>query len=396
MLCGVYRSPVVLTLVALLAAGCSGNTAIDDIPVQVANNLVLVPVQVNGSAPLAFILDTGASGLVIDARRVPELKLSTGQSGGARTGGGTVEASEIKGVTIRAGKAELANADAVAIDLAPLDAALGTRVDGILGYEFFQRYIVQVDYAAARVRVYEPGAFRDDGGHAVMPITLGEQLPLARVTLGRADGGMADATLEVDTGLTGSLTLTRAFVEANHLLSAAQPRLRITTGALLPGQVAAEVVRVPRVTLGAADIEGVIANVNPTEKDAGVRGKIVGLLGGDLLRRFIVTIDYSRSRILLEPNALLLEPDEFDMTGMSLIAPKLQAVAVRTVVPGSPAATAGVMPGDQIVAIDGRGTAQMTLSDIRAMFQRENIIYVLLLKRGDGTREIRITTKRLV
>jgi predicted aspartyl protease len=396
MQCGVYRSPVLLTLVALAAAGCGRNTPTDDIAVRIVNNLVLVPVQVNGSTPLTFILDTGASSLVVDARRVAELKLATGASGDARTGGGSVEASAVENVSFRAGKAELAGASAVAINLAPLDAALGTRIDGILGYEFFARYVVQIDYPAARLRVFEPDAFRDDGGHAVMPITFEEQLPIARVTLRRADGGSADATLEVDTGLTGSLTLTRAFVDAHRLIAPEQPRVRITTGALLPGQVAAEVVRVPHVTIGAADIDGVIANVNPTEKDAGVQGKVVGLLGGDLLRRFLVTIDYSRSRILLEPNALLLEPDEFDMTGMSLIAPEPQAIAIRTIIPGSPAAEVGLMPGDRLVAIDGRGTAQMTLSDIRAMFQREKVTYVLLLKRGDGTREVRITTKRLV
>jgi hypothetical protein len=86
MQCGVYRSPVVLVLVAVAAVGCTGNRALDEIAVRIANNLVLVPVQVNGSAPLTFILDTGASGLVIDARRVSELKLATGESNDARTG----------------------------------------------------------------------------------------------------------------------------------------------------------------------------------------------------------------------------------------------------------------------------------------------------------------------
>jgi hypothetical protein len=56
----------------------------------------------------------------------------------------------------------------------------------------------------------EPASFRNDGGHAVMPVTFEEQLPLARVMLGAADGGSAEATVEVDTGVTGSLTLTRA------------------------------------------------------------------------------------------------------------------------------------------------------------------------------------------
>jgi hypothetical protein len=36
----------------------------------------------------------------------------------------------------------------VAIDLTGLHAGLGRHVDGILGYDIFCRYVVEIDYAA--------------------------------------------------------------------------------------------------------------------------------------------------------------------------------------------------------------------------------------------------------
>ena len=45
------------------------------VPFEIINNLIVVRVQVNNSKPLSFILDTGASGSVINESRAKELGL---------------------------------------------------------------------------------------------------------------------------------------------------------------------------------------------------------------------------------------------------------------------------------------------------------------------------------
>ena len=98
-----------------------------------------------------------------------------------------------------------------------------------------------------------------------------------------------------------------------------------------------------------------VVNVTPDAEGAGVSGSTVGLLGGEILRRLKVTVDYSRSRIILEPNAQLDAPMEFDMSGMSLaaVASDPSTYRVRTLIEQSPAADAGVAVGDLLMAIDG-------------------------------------------
>jgi len=42
-----------------------------------------------------------------------------------------------------------------------------------------------------------------------------------------------------------------------------------------------------------------------------------GPIGNEILRRFKVTIDYSRQRMMLEPNAHFSDPFENDMSGIA-------------------------------------------------------------------------------
>lgn len=392
---GRFGGTALAVTILLIGVTCARGSLVEDVAVTVDGNLVLVPTQVNGSSPLTFILDTGASSVVLDNRRVAELGLDTVAGDDAQTGGGSVKTGAAEDVTLRVGRAELAGITVATIDLRPLDAALGLRIDGILGYEIFAKYVVEIDYAARHVRLHDPSRYRDAGRDAV-PLALEEKLPVVRVDLARAKGGTAEAKVELDTGLTAGLTLTRTFVQANGVVDPAQPRLRITTGALLPGKVSAEVVRLPVVRFGGFDLERIVASVTPTPEEAGVSGDTVGLIGGEVLRRFTLVVDYPHSRLLLEPNDAVFEADEFDMTGMSLSAPAPRTYRVRLVLNGSPAAAAGIVAGDELVAIDGRPASEMTLSTIRALFQREGIAYALQVKRGVTVEEIRVTTRRLV
>jgi len=140
----------------------------------------------------------------------------------------------------------------------------------------------------------------------------------------------------------------------------------------------------------------VVTNVTPTAEDAGIEGGTAGLIGGRVLRRFTLIVDYSRSRILLEPNRMAREPDEFDMSGMSLAARSDHVYGVRTVIDGSPAADAGIRPGDIIDAIDGRSARALALDEIRQLLQHEGGTYTLRVRRGETVTEVRLTTRRMI
>ena len=335
---------------------------------------------------------------MIDRSDLVALGLRAAGNVAADTGGGNVEAASVKDVVFDVGGNTLAAADVVAIDLAGLESGLGQRVAGILGYEIFNQYAVEIDDESRVVRLQPHETYRPSVNAQSLPIAIDGRIPLLRVSFPAGSGNAAEGMLEFDTGQSGSLTLVRAFVDAHHLVTPSQPTLQITAGGILAGRVSARVTRIDRVRLGPMNFETVIANITPTADDAGIGGETVGLLGGGVLRRFSVTLDYARSQVTLEPNRFFSEPFEFDMSGMSLAAQgsDLREYRVRSVIRRTPAAEAGMTAGDLIVSIDDRPAGDMTLTEIRLLFRQPDREFLLGVNRSTQSLRVRLKTRRLV
>jgi len=116
------------------------------------------------------------------------------------------------------------------------------------------------------------------------------------------------------------------------------------------------------------------------------------------LRRFRVIFDYAHKRMILEPNGGLSEPFEYDMSGIRLRAEgqDFKTLRVRRVVENSPATEAGVREGDLISAIDGKPTAELSLSQINQMFKQEGKEYLLEIIRGKEKKAIKLKLRRLI
>jgi predicted aspartyl protease len=389
---------VALPLLTIPLLACGRSSVVLHERATFPGKLVVLPVRINDSPPLPFILDTGASTNVVDRRQAGSLGLAVAGGVDVTTGGGIIDASEIDGVTLRIGDATLRDVNAVAIDLSGLAAGLGEPVAGILGYDIFERYVVAIDYAGGIVTLHEPARYAPTGRGETVPIDVEEQVPFVRAQVPGINGP-SEAKLELDTGKTGALTLLRGYVDANMLLQPGQPEVAITAGALLPGQVPATVTRIPALQIGRFSVRGVVTTVVPTGAAAGVGGDTVGILGAELLERFTVVIDYSRRQLTLIPRREAdLAPLEFDMSGISLAAqgPEYRDHVVRMVIPGSPGAEAGVEIGDRLVAIDGRPSRELTLGEIRELLRKDGAHYALELQRGQAVVGADLRTRRLL
>lgn len=369
------------------------------VPFEITNNLVILQGSINGSKPLAFILDTGASTTVISDSRARELGLKLEGKTDATTQGGSIEASFVKGVSLNLSGVEFSEMTLAAISLSGLEAGLGRKVDGILGYEIFNRFVVEIDYASKAVTFYEPQGYEYSGRGEVIPISIEDNTPFV---VGRITGSKTiEGSFLIDTGAPGVLNIAGPFAAKHKLLDSVPHTISITSGALLAGRSSGKIGRVKSFQMGSFVMKRPVANFS--QDTGGTEGNEAsteygGLIGAEILRRFKIIIDYSRTRIILEPNRSLSEQYEFDMSGMSLAAggEDFKTFKVRALVENSPATEAALRVGDIIAAIDGKSTATLTLEQIRRMFRQETRRYSLSVTRNESLLPIKIKTRRLI
>jgi C-terminal processing protease CtpA/Prc len=145
-------------------------------------------------------------------------------------------------------------------------------------------------------------------------------------------------------------------------------------------------------------MQGPITAFSQAAKGSAADRSYDGAIGGEILRRFKLIFDYSRRQLVLEPNGSISDPFEADMSGLSLSAhgDGFQTVRCDNVDPGSPAAEAGIVPGDILQAIDGQPVVGAMLPRLHELLRVDGKTYALQIQRGDQRLEVRLTTRRRV
>jgi predicted aspartyl protease len=369
------------------------------VPFQPAGNLIILQARVNGSKPLDFILDTGASGTVISQNAAKSLGLKAESEGSASTQGGEIEAASIKNARIGIGTAgELRNVTLAAIRLNGLEAGVGRRVDGILGDDVFEKYVVEIDYASKIARLYELRSYKYSGKGNIIPITIDDNTPFVKAKVFPPGGDAVEGKFLINTGSTGAVLFNGPFVNRNRLLERVQNTRAVTFGALIAGGSSGRIGRISRVSFGGIDLAGAVANFSQDSEGDDADANAAGMIGSEVLHRVRLVVDYSRKRIILERNASFSAPFEFDMSGASIAAGGrgFKIFKVRSLIEGSPAAQAGLQTGDVIESIDGRPARSLTLPEIRSMFRLPGRTYTLKVKREQKTLDIAFKTRRIV
>ena len=120
-----------------------------------AQPLILLPIHVNGGGPFDFILDTGTSTTVITPELAKELGVETSSVGAGTTGGAPVDVHAGTLPSFQLGGAKIDNmAVVVANFFEMLSAAVGAKLDGIVGYNFLRNYKVVIDYPGGNLTLF--------------------------------------------------------------------------------------------------------------------------------------------------------------------------------------------------------------------------------------------------
>jgi len=348
----------------------SGSRPLAVVPMHLyAGRIPFVDVRVAGSEPLSFIVDTGADTDLLNVKWAAPLGLTIEHAQAVDEPGGKVEEGAIRATTLAVGGIQIPGESLTTAPLSFMAPFVGRKIDGLLGHEFLSRYVVEIDYERSTIAIYDPRSYRYDGPGEIVPLTLTPSDAEVHVAIRPSGGAPVDAVLELDTGSFDALGLHGSFVDQHALAPAGTPRLA-TPGLAIGGQTTGYRTRVAGVTLGSYALDDLVVSVTASN-GAGNHSEVAGTLGAEVLRRFRVILDYPRKRMILEKNARYAEPSKFDMSGLTLAAEgdDFGTVRVLVVADASPAARAGVRPGDTITTIDGQAAGTIGLEPLFDRFQ---------------------------
>jgi hypothetical protein len=353
-----------------------------------------IPARIDGSPVLWCELDSGGGGALyfIDAEMAAAIGVHSERKG--------LSAGVAEGQPAADGRAQV-TVDFPGLRLERQELVIkptSLGKDGIVALANFARWVTEMDCETPAVRLHEAESFRYSGPGEAIPIAIEQSNPVveAQLVLG-PDGGAAGTSVDeirgrfvVDTGAASSIVyLSRSFVERTRL---ADRNLQ-----WVPDSMGLGAARIARFAVGPFGVD------RPVIRRFGSRGfggtpEPDGMIGVEFLRRFRLFFDYGRQRLILEPKAAYREPSRFDASGLRVFQeePGKRGLKIFLVVPGTPAAEAGVREGDILLAVDHTAVDQITAGQVAEMLMEQGAERTLLIERGTEVVTARVKLRRLL
>lgn len=369
------------TLLLLLAGSCRTFTPSHRaIPVELLDRrMFMAEVRLNGSRPLSFLVDTGASsGTFLNRALLAELGLREEAPEGMANPGGEVQVGRVAHVTLQAGDVLLEDQTLLTAPLSSFEPMLGRHLDGILGHAFLSQFVVHLDYVTPGITFLD----RAPTEGLVLPLAVIEDMPFIEVTLENG-GRSTPARVEIDSGSFEALGLNGRFVDSTNFIDASARRFE-ERGLGFGGETKGYRTRLAALRLGSFTLHNPAINVTTDAGDYQSTTASAGVLGAEVLRRFDVVIDYPAGHVVLQPNRFFDDAWIEDTSGLRLIAmgTAFEKKVISEVLAASPAAEAGLREGDALVSVDGVAAAGRPLVEVIQMLRGATPRQLVLEREG--------------
>jgi hypothetical protein len=360
---------------------------------KTSSNLIIIPVAINNSDTLNFILDTGVSHPIItELPFVNKLSLNYLQPLNIK---GLGEGENL--TAFRSGNNTINIKGMVAYDQEihmvinedfQISQILGIPVHGMIGFNLFKDYVVKIDYTAQKLTLIKPEYFsyKERDKDIVMPLIFEQNKPFVKTSIVTDKNQDVPVKLLVDTGASDALWLS---TKSDNRISLPENNIETFLGRGLNGDLFGKKGRIGAIWVGPLVLyEPIVAFPNDELMDQ-LMGKSDrnGTLGGEILRRFYVTMDYPNKRLILRPNNNLKEEFNYNMSGLEVTNPMPGApiFLVSNIRKNSPAYYAGIEENDQIIDVNNSGLKSLTLNDINLLFQsrEDKKVKMMVLRNGE-------------
>ena len=394
---------------------------------KLLSNLIVFPIEVNGKE-LNFILDSGVGSTILfnldhsdslSLKNVQKVKL---QGLGSEE---PIDAILSKKNTFHFKEINGYNQDLFVLfdDAFDLSSKLGITVNGIIGYEILKDFVVHVNYSTKKLSFYNPATYvyKDCKKCEAFELEIYKNKPYINigVKLDEMTEKITPVKLLVDSGGSDAMWL---FENSSPDIKAPTKFFHDFLGEGLSGTIYGKRAIIKELVIGQFGLK--YPTVSYPDSSAVVFARSFearnGSLGGSILKRFKVIIDYKNSKITLKKGSSFTKPFRYNMSGIELVyygktlvkeqakgqtffslsdnqnsdqnkiilnyeykysfKPSYKIHKLRV---GSPAYRSGLRENDILIKINGKYTYELKLEEIVAKFyQKENTRINLLIERN--------------
>lgn len=345
---------------------------------QLSGGVVLVQARFDTiSQPLNFILDTGSGAISLDSATTEEFKIPHVPSGRTINGiAGVREVDVTKNKTLKFPGLVIDSLDFYINDYDILSSVYGEKIDGIIGYSFFSKFIVKMNFDSLKIEVYEPGRI-DYPKPGVLLHPLFTALPIQPLSI--RDQRKVNANFYIDTGAGLCFLMSKQFEEDSSILKKKRKPISVQVQGL-GGKKEMLLTIITQVQIGPYRFRKVPTNILDDVYNATSYPFLGGLIGNDILRRFNIIFNYPKREIHLKPNSHFNDEFDYSYTGMNMYYIDGHIIA-DDVIEGSPAEKAGLKKDDIIMAVNSNFSNN--INSYRNMMQSVGDKITLLVTRDN-------------
>lgn len=339
---------------------------------------------------LNFILDTGSSGISLDSSTVDYLGLvPTPTDRTIRGIAGIKKVSFLFDRQLHLPGLTIDNLNFHINDYEILTAVYGERIDGIIGYSVFSRYIMKMDYDSMKVTFFTKGTFRYPRGGYLLKPSISQ---LVTQPLRVKDEKTIYSRFLYDMGAGLCLLLSRDFVEDSAIISNKRKRW-VKEGEGLGGKIDMELTVMKEVRVGPYKFRNVPIFIFDDEFNVTSYPYMGGLLGNDILRRFNVILNYAKGDIYITPNTHFNDVFDYSYSGVELYLIGGRIV-IGDIAKGSPAEACGLKEGDEVIAVNKNFS--QNLNQYKIALQAPNEKIKIIVRRDGAMKDFEFKVKSIL
>lgn len=288
------------------------------------NNLIVLEIQVN-NVPLSFIVDTGVSKpILFNISPEDSLEFNNPKDIFIR---GLGAGEPLRAIHSRFNEFKIGNVvnyqqDFYLIRDANINFSqrIGYRVHGIIGFDLFENFVVEVNYKSERIRFYDPSDYRYSNCRKceTIPLEITETKAYVNGFIKQYSNIQEiPVKLLLDSGSCDALWL---FENTEGEITGPVKFFDDLLGFGLSGKIHGKRARLQRFRIGDFEIQQTKVSYpdSISLRYLNEIGDRNGSLGAEILRRFNVVFDYPNQKLTLKKNSDFDDPFLYNMSGIEL------------------------------------------------------------------------------